>query len=184
MNRTICWFCLSSCLVLALPARSAELPGACGPEKSDFKVEVAAASVGPAAPGAGMAQIIFLETVDAQGPFVDTNAGARIGIDGAWVGAANGDSQVVSNVTPGEHHVCANWPGGDDPFWKRTALSRFNAEPGRTYYFRVEIDQKQYFMGSALHSTDHTLRLEAVDSDEGKYLASFLPIASSSLKKK
>jgi hypothetical protein len=184
MRSALCTVSLFGCLALAAGSRCvAQSPASCGPDESKFTVKTQPAGALPAPASSGSAQIVLLETVDAQGPFVDTNVGARIGLDGAWIGAAQGDSQIVYSLSPGEHHLCASWPGGDDPFWKRTVLLSFNADAGKTYYFRVEISQKQYFSGSIAHSTDHSLRLESVDPDEGKYLAASLPVATSSLRK-
>jgi hypothetical protein len=183
MKQVFCAMLFCSCLVLARQARCAMPTAACGPDESKFNVKVQPGVPEPALSGSGMARVVFLETVDAQGPFVDTNVGARIGVDGAWIGAAEGDSRIVYSLPAGEHHLCANWQVNDEPFWKRTALSSFTAGAGKTYYFRVELSQKQYFTGSVAHSTDHSVRIEAVDADEGKYLATFLPIATSSPKK-
>jgi hypothetical protein len=33
----------------------------------------------------------------------------RIGLDGTWAEASHGKSYFAFSVTPGEHHLCANW---------------------------------------------------------------------------
>jgi hypothetical protein len=180
MKASVCVLLIGVCLAPTIQLQA--LPASCGNPDARFKVT--ADAPGPLPQTASReAQLIFLETVDAQGPFVGTGVIARIGIDGSWIGAAKGNSYLAYSVAPGEHHLCANWPGGDDPEWQRTAVTSVNLEQGKVYYFRIRIAQKQYFVGSTIHTTDHVLDLIPLNEDEGKYLAGLLARANARLVK-
>lgn len=62
---------------------------------------------------------------------------ARVGIDGAWVGADRGDSYLFFSTEPGEHHLCTDWMSDFLPTGRLVSLANFTAEPGKVYYFRV-----------------------------------------------
>ncbi len=102
---------------------------------------------------------------------------ARVGVDGAWVGANHGDSYLFFAVKPGEHHLCTDWtswrsdfiPGG-----RLVSLQNFTAEAGQTYYFRAKTtggrDEKP------------SLDLDPINSDEGKLLVASFPLSISEAK--
>ena len=97
---------------------------------------------------------------------------ARVGVDGAWVGANRGNSYLFFSVESGEHHLCADWISNYLPHGRLVSLNSFTAEPGKIYYFRVRTTSSP--SGSAFASA--TLDLDLVNGDEGKLL-----VASSSL---
>jgi len=52
----------------------------------------------------------------------------RAGVDGEWVGVAEGFSYFIFSVYPGEHHLCASWQtwvGSGVDAAHKTAAARF-----------------------------------------------------------
>jgi hypothetical protein len=100
----------------------------------------------------------------------------RVGLDGSWIGANNGDSYFFFSVGPGEHHLCANRQPELGVSTKPIALLSFTAEAEKTYYFRVH----------AIYGADRGASYSdfaAVDSDEAQYLISISAYANSRPKK-
>jgi hypothetical protein len=153
------------------------LPDSCGKEDVNFKVTTQTNPPQLASPEAGKAQIVFLETEQADGEVL-TGVEARLGIDGTWIGATKGDSYFVVAVTPGQHHLCANWQADFAYEWQRTSVAPLNVEAGKVYYYRVNIRHIR------THEIEyHSLDLAPVNEDEGKYLAGSLPLAKSKPEK-
>jgi len=90
----------------------------------------------------------------------------RVGVDGAWVGAAKGNSYISFSVDPGEHHVCTNWQSRWTRFSKKAAFAGFTAEAGNSYYFRARITE----VGGSGGASNFYLDLEPLNKDEGKFL--------------
>ena len=124
------------CLVLttAVGARATTiLPEACGNDDVKFEVKAEKSQNVPAAPDAGMAQIVF----------IDSNRNSfifRFGVDGSWVGAAQKDSYFAVNVAPGNHHLCMsvqlNGLNSETAKLREVRLLSFTAEAGKVYYFK------------------------------------------------
>ena len=79
----------------------------------------------------------------------------KVGIDGKWVGATRSKSYLVTAIEPGEHHLCVDWQSIEK---RLPALASFNAEAGKSYYFRARI----MYPGG--------LDLQHLDPDEGQLL--------------
>jgi uncharacterized membrane protein YgcG len=131
MKPTYALLILGSTLVLAVQARAKTiLPDACGDDSVKFNVKTEKNQPAPAPPPAGKAQIVIIN-----------NAGfARYGIDGAWVGANDGNSYFAVTIDPGERHLCvkynisAMYPGRVK---QETAMvASVTAEAGKVYYFQ------------------------------------------------
>ena len=60
-------------------------------------------------------------------------------MDGAWVGANNGNSYFALTVDPGEHHLCASWQSSVSRAKKNIDVGSFTAEAGKVYYFAANI---------------------------------------------
>jgi hypothetical protein len=100
----------------------------------------------------------------------------RVGLDGSWIGANNGDFYFFFSVEPGEHHLCANRQAEYNISTKPITLLRFTAEAGKTYYFRVH----------AIYGADRGASYSdfgPVDADEAQYLISVSAYANSRAKK-
>jgi hypothetical protein len=147
-----------------LPARATVLPDACGDDKTNFQVTTQKDQPAPGAPEADKAQIVFIETVN-KNTFFTLPITTRYGLDGAWVGANEGNSYFVVPVAPGVHHICADWQGAFNFNKKKTGLTSFTAEAGKTYYFQAEITVQAH-QNDATHKS---LELSGLNEDEGKY---------------
>jgi hypothetical protein len=112
------------------------------------------------------------------------DATARVGVDGAWVGATRGDSYLFFTVEPGDHHLCADWVSSLVPGGRAVALYGFTAEAGRIYYFRARTIGGPASMAEKNGLGDAaSIDLDLVNSDEGKYLVASKPFIASHTKK-
>lgn len=125
---------------------------ACGPSNTKFAVETQASPHKLQQRDSGKALVYVIEQNLLEAPDIT----ARVGLDGAWVGANHGNSYLFFSVAPGEHHLCADWVSGLLPTGRIASLAPLMAEAGKTYYFRLRISP--YF------------DLDPVNSDEGKLL--------------
>jgi hypothetical protein len=155
---------LSVSLAFAAQAWATVLPDACGDDKVKFDVTALKGQPAPAPPGAGKAQIVFIENENSMiGPFM--YATVRFGLDGAWAGANNSNSYFAVTVNPGVHHLCASWQSALPMLKKSIDVASFTAEAGKVYYFAanvlvVPIDDNKATYG---------FNLSQLNDDEGKY---------------
>lgn len=157
--------CLLSLPVAAQKLSSYASFGACGNPNAQFNVKTEPA-LRSYTPGSGKALVYFIEK-DAGG-FLAGHT--RIGIDGHWVGATEGNSYFALSVDPGVHHICANTHMGK--LWtanEETALAHFTAEPGEVYYFETK--------NLALQDKTIDVSLIPLDSDEGASLVGSFPVS-------
>jgi hypothetical protein len=150
------------CLSLACSRRAAAYtwPESCGDEKVNLEVKTEKHQPAPARPAEGKAQIIFIQAENQMvAPF--HNATVRFGMDGAWVGANNGDSYFALTVDPGLHHLCASWQSAWKRLNKNVDLTSFTAEPGQVYYYAAQVTVNS--------QTSVSFALSQLNPDEGKY---------------
>ncbi len=159
-------FCL--CLALGIQARCTTLPDACGDENVRFEVATQKHAAAPTLPAAGKAQIVFIEVTHG------ANITARIGMDGQWVGADKADSYFTFDVTPGLHHLCANWQSSMTSWDRQVLLSPLDAEAGKVYYFEVKMLNSGYF---------HDFAFGPLNVDEAMYLIQTSPLSTATVKK-
>jgi hypothetical protein len=166
----------------AFAADAGRVAAACGPNAARFGSDAALPEPPePPAEGAATKAVVY---VIADGNPQTT----RFGLDGAWVGASQGDSWLWFLVEPGEHHLCADW----QPSRMRTmstassakliSLTSFTVEAGKVYYFRVR------FTATSLGNIPSNLRvnqpdLEPVNTDEARFLMASYPFSALRLKK-
>jgi hypothetical protein len=98
----------------------------------------------------------------------------RLGMDGAWVGANHGSTYFFFTADPGEHHLCLNWQSRFGVRSRAFSLANFTAEEGRVYFFRARV-----FPGH----DDYSFDLDAVNSDQGKFLVASSAFSVSHPKK-
>jgi hypothetical protein len=170
LSRLIVLFLAVSGMV-AMPAHAQGVAG-CGPDKIKFDVMLDKVSGSVPAPSAGNALIVFVQnswSKNAEGTPL-----TRFGIDGVWVGAAQGDAYFAVPVAPGEHHVCSNWQLKlekiGDP--RGTAALHFTAEAGKTY-----------FVGARYLFQNGLVDFAILDSDEAQLLMAWSYAATSHEKK-
>ena len=153
--KTILALILLSCAAMAQNDAAIEkAKSACGPGPAHFDVEATSYTESITQPASGKAFVYVI----AEGPIT-----ARIGLNGTWVGAVEGDSHMSFPVDPGEHHVCASWQSLFLKGNKAVGLSSFTAEAGKVYYFRV----RATIQGEKAPSL---LDLESINSDQGNYM--------------
>lgn len=146
--------------------------GACGPKEVRFDA-LTTTSANPPALEQGKA-LVYVSEVFKKVPGELGNPTIRVGLDGAWMGATRANSYIAFSVEPGEHHLCINWQSRLKRLSREAAFASFNAEEGKTYYFRAKIGYET--VGEA---TTMTLDLDAVNPDEGKYLVASNPATTS-----
>jgi hypothetical protein len=139
---------------------------ACGPKKTNFDVTWDSAHLTPQ-PEPGKALVYVIENVGEEQ--CRNCAITKVAMDGAWMGANKGSAYFFFPVTPGEHHLCANWQSMFKWINKAFAMTEFAAEAGHVYYFEVRIagaglffdlnpvndDQGRYFVACDLFSVSH-----------------------------
>lgn len=89
---------------------------------------------------------------------------ARIGLDGAWVGAKRGKSYSFFPGDPGEHHVCVDWQSSLETRSNVGSAVALSAEAGKTYYFRATVD--------LLSHHQDAVKLQQIEDAEGQFLIS------------
>jgi hypothetical protein len=147
---------------------------ACGVAKAKFSVKADADTATPAQAPAGKATVYVIESMP-KVPFVTKNV--DIGMDGGWLGATTAQTHMTFFVTPGVHHLCAEYQGEaagmDDE--GRVLLLRLDAEAGKTYYIS--------YHGMFLKDSPSIAFFEYVDGDEGEYLVERTPLAVSTIQR-
>jgi hypothetical protein len=176
-------FLLLVFLAATFRSRATTLPDSCGSDKTQFDVKTQKHAPAPAPPAEGKAQIVFLETMDRNlGCWSCGSPTSRIGMDGGWVGANQGNSWFAIDVAPGEHHLCTDWQSAFGTLKKKIGMAEFTAEAGKTYYFEVKVRIKE--VGSDNSSdVDRDLDFAQISDDEGKFRLQSAALATSSLRK-
>jgi len=165
-------------LLLASPAlaqdraATAAALSACGPPNVKFDVKESQTNA-LSEPESGKALVYVIED-KGQGACLGGCVTIRVGLDGAWMGANQGNTYFSFSVQPGEHHICSNWQSGVAGFSSFYSLSNLTAVAGRVYYFRTRI----WFSDKIPH-----LDLDPMNSDEGRYLVAASPFVISHPKK-
>jgi hypothetical protein len=156
------------------------LPDACGDDKVTFEVKTEKGQPPPAPPAEGKAQIVFIETQDKTwGCLGCGTPPTRFGMDGAWVGANQGDSYFTLDVAPGEHHLCAGWQSVFGHINKMVGMASLTAEAGKVYYFEAKATLHVHSYGNNSHETDRDLEFTQLNDDEGKYRVKASKLATS-----
>jgi hypothetical protein len=153
---------------------------ACGPKGANFDVKSDESQHVLPQLEPGKALVVFVQDIGLVSCLGHCGT-TKIGLDGAWVGANQHNSYFSVSVEPGEHHVCASPQGHFVPTMTssdaavRSAFAHFTAEAGKVYYFRV---RRFGFGGQYQELFD----LDAIDSDQGKYLIAWYPLSVSHQK--
>jgi hypothetical protein len=67
----------------------------------------------------------------------------RVGVNGNWAGANRGTSYFSFPVAVGENHLYVNWQSVQRQLSHQHAVTTFVAEPGKTYFFKVQITKSE-----------------------------------------
>jgi len=164
-------FLLCASLVSAVCARAKTiLPDACGDDKVIFDITTQKNQPAPPPPAAGMAQIVFIETLEKTwGCITCGTPSTRYGVDGTWVGANQGKSYFTLDIAPGEHHLCVGWQSVFGHLKEMVGLASFTAEAGKVYYFEAKATLQVHRYGNNSSEVDRSLDFVQVNEDEGKY---------------
>ena len=141
----------------------------CGPMATQFRVKVDKAKHEILQPEAGksLVYVIVQETPRPGDVTYIGNVTTRVGADGAWVGANYGESFVSFVLEPGEHRICADWQKSKQRLGDAADLT---TEPGKTYYFLLELGTGVTVKGSVVAAPE--VKLTAVESPAGMMLVS------------
>ncbi len=145
---------------------------ACGPKNVKFDASQDPAQHATPQPDAGKTLVYVVQDI---GELQCSGCAlTKVGVDGAWVGANQGSSYFFFPVDPGERHLCVNWQSRLGWRSKAFAMANFDAEVGKTYYFRVRIFPGRY---------DYSFDLDPINSDQGKFLVASSAFSVSHPKK-
>ena len=100
---------------------------------------------------------------------------ARVGLDGAWVGAISNKSYFFFSADPGDHRLCTNWQSSVASRSKLASAASLTAEAGKSYYFRTKV--------YSIRRGQLAMKLEALDSIEAQLLMASFSFSTSSPKK-
>ena len=151
----------------------------CGPLDTQFTVETAPDQP-LAQPESGKALVYFIEDFrKAPGEFGHPTI--RLALDGNWVGATQSSSYFSISVDPGEHHLCTSWQSHWHRLSDLLSFAHLNAEAGKTYYYRVNINY--ITAGGGVGGANMDLDFAPVDVDEAQYLIASYPMITSHPKK-
>lgn len=138
----------------------------CGPHNVEFRIKIDNSQHPAGQPDAGKAVVYVALDQKFQAVRAVT---ARVGMDGAWVGANRGNSYLFFTAAPGEHHLCTDWISDLLPGGRLVSVANFTAAAGKVYYFRVRTSggPSSYLKDSGRSAS---IDLDPVSSDEGKLL--------------
>lgn len=140
---------------------------ACGDDKTTFEVSRGPVGDTDAMPDVSKAMIYFIELYNLQDKGRFNRPTIRHGLDGAWLGATQGFTYLSTSVDPGPHHLCSKWQSHLGRLSEQVSLNNFNAEAGKRYYFRLQINVEGASEGGAV-----SIDLQQVSEDEGQFLVS------------
>jgi hypothetical protein len=184
MKQAIAVFLFLVPLTIVIQARCTTLPDNCGDDKVQFDVQNAKHPPAPAAPQPGKAQIVFIEAMDKNlACWSCGSPTSRYGMDGAWVGATQGNSYFTVDVAPGEHHLCMDWQSTFGRLRQKIGMAEFTAEAGKTYYFEAKVKIKEYSGGNGGGDVDRDLNFIQVSDDEGKFRLKSSALATATARK-
>jgi len=167
----LCLFAASACAQDESAAEAAA-QAACGPKDAKFDARQDKSTHPTPSPDPQKALVYVVQDIGEM--TCKRCALTRLGMDGAWVGANQGSSYLFFWASPGEHHLCLNWQSVLGRRSRAVALTPFNAEAGKVYYFRARV-----FEG---HQGNYFFDLDPINSDEGKYMVATSPVSVSHTK--
>ena len=155
---------------------------ACGPSDVQFRIKTNS-NEHQLAPNETDRALVYVIEEQKFRTFNDVTA--RVGLDGAWMGANRGNSYLSFSVEAGEHHLCTDWISDWLPNGRLVSLSNFTAEPGEVYYFRARTTGGPSAIGDGKlqAAAGASIDLELVNSDEGKLLVASSVLSVSHPKK-
>jgi hypothetical protein len=155
--------CCALLLTVAQAKAKTILPDACGDDSVKFDVKAEKNQPPPAGMAEGKAQIVFIDSVPQEGPFMPT---VRYGVDGSWAGANKGNSYFTLDVDPGSRHLCVSAQGVRSAVAKDFVdMTTLTVEAGKVYYFETAFNVIGGRAGGGLL----TFGFAPLDEETGKY---------------
>lgn len=151
-----------------------EAKSACGPFNVNFHVDRGGHRHPLATAITGRAQVYIVEYWLPPGVLSwGFNPTIRVGMDGKWMGADQGNSYMFFTVAAGQHHLCVSTQSKiTQPH--EVVLYGFNAKPDQVYFFRVRMPDIGKTTG---------LLLDPLNIDEAQLLVAEYPHATSTANK-
>ena len=154
---------------------SARAAAGCGPANVQFDVETDKSKHDLVQPQSNKALVYVFEQEKRNSDILIIGAATiRTGMDGQWVGANHGSSYFFFAADPGDHHLCSDWQSSWGRISRLGSALSFSAEAGKTYYFVVEVEERQH-EGPAV-------KLTQVDAAQGQFLISSHGLSTSRKK--
>jgi hypothetical protein len=94
----------------------------------------------------------------------------RFAVDGKWIAGNHDDSYFFTDLSPGEHQVCAEWEIEFSHHLLPVSLAKLEVQSGRTYYLRERV----VFAGL---NGERSIVLEPIEETEGKRLIAQYPFS-------
>jgi hypothetical protein len=173
------FFLVASCAVAQNAPTVEQAESACGPLSASFSVKTSKSEKPAPQPEAGKAMIYVIEDWEPADTGKMNRPALRVGLDGNWMGATQGDSYLFFSADPGARHLCVN---SQSPirsygrFIDLTAAYGLDAKADQTYYFRARMPRGETF-------TSFSLILELLNVDEARLLMAQYAHATSMPKK-
>ena len=152
---------------------------ACGPLSTNLAVKTSSSDKPMPQAEPGNAMIYVIEDWEPADTGRMNRPALRVGMDGNWMGATQGDSYLFFSANPGPRHLCVNNQSvvrSYGNFIHLNAAYGFDVKPNQTYYFRVRMPRGQTF-------TTYSLILEPLNVDEARLLIAQYAHATSTVKK-
>ncbi|HVX57112.1 MAG TPA: hypothetical protein VHA37_05245 [Candidatus Saccharimonadales bacterium] len=133
---------LAGALARAQSRRAVEAAeaAACGPYASRPHAKFVPGNGEVEPPPAGKARVYVIDVQPGPASFMED--GLSVGMDGQWLGALNGRSQLSVNAEPGEHHFCIRVEHSNGGNWRheaqRVALLLVRVNAGETAFLAVK----------------------------------------------
>lgn len=172
-------FLVASCAIAQNVPTVEQAESACGSSSTNFAVKTSRTQKRLPQPEAGKGTIYVIEDWDPVDTGRINRPTVRVGMDGKWMGATQGDSYLFFSADSGLRHLCVNNQSAIrsyGSFVYLTAAYGLNVKPDQTYYFRVRMPR-----GGT--STSFSIILEPVNIDEAQLLLAEYAHATSTAKK-
>jgi hypothetical protein len=170
---------LASCAMAQSIPEVAPASAGCGPANIKFDVKLNRAEHQLQEPERGKALVYVIEVFQKPPGQLGGTPTIRVGLNGKWVGANRGTSYFSFAVDPGENRVCTNWQSLRRQLSHQHALTSFVAEPGKTYFFKVETRFELSNSGLSTPNEVWSFDLKPISPEEGRNFVSASPLSIS-----
>ena len=133
-------FLLATPVLAQDQAADSRTEAGCGPAKTKFDVKVDKKQRVVTQPEAGKALVYVFEEYQSDPRYPPIgHLTTRVGLDSKWVGATHEGSYISFPVEAGTRRICSDVQSTFARAGKLSNAAEFNAEPGKSYYYRVVV---------------------------------------------